>query len=581
MILRHLASAILLSVLKHPVFAHEESACLRTDDELEICNYSSLLRTRKNTEGKDEGENERRKLGFFSSIRDFWTSHSSTESNRYTVSSPASTKTCSPPVPSNACGCGTSFAFLLLHAGGQAVCVSGVASADSKSATVETDSSNSLTLDMGCTDYYTNGYSDFDISITSISSWRVLGYRKEVYTGGAINQHCNACKYGDSYYNNYCLEATGVETSPTKAPAPSPNPGSESLPVNSPETNPEAFLAMAKTDIADLISSNPILAPKLVRMGFHDCVGGCDGCIDLSNPDNNGLDIPINALEDIVHKYTISQNTGLSRSDIWALAALMAADLSQSSSSRVDFPFSWIGRKDCENVNSVCFDKDKQQQACSPTRGPHRQMPSEELTTAQLLHFFSSEFGFNASETVALMGAHTLGSAHRGISGYNGPLGWVPNNLVLSNSYYQNLVGGSGGASDSIQTLASAPDWINNFIDNREIANIPSRWQWEQNGFIMLDVDIALVRDFSDAFDEGTGRVTCSFLPPSSPSSTGTGCPFASVTGVLVAKYKNDELLWLSDFRDVFIKVLLHGYDTPHPCGESFCLLGASGYVSH
>jgi hypothetical protein len=353
----------------------------------------------------------------------------------------------------------------------------------------------------------------------------------------------------------------------------SPTPGSESLPTNSPKTNPEVFLAMAKTDITDLISSNPILAPKFVRMGFHDCVGGCDGCIDLSNPDNNGLDIPISALEDIVHKYTISQNTGLSRSDIWALAALMAADLSQSSSLRVNFPFSWIGRKDCENVNSVCFDKDKQEQACSAIRGPHREMPSGEFATAQLLHFFSSEFGFNASQTVALMGAHTLGSAHRGISGYNGPLGWVPNNLVLSNSYYQNLVGGSGGASDSIRTMTLAPDWSNNFIDNSKIANIPSRWQWEQNGFIMLDVDIALVRDFSDALDEGTGRVTCSFLPPSS-STSGTGCPFASVTGVLVAKYKNDELLWLSDFRDVFIKVLLHGYDTHQSCGESLCRLG-------
>lgn len=583
------AFSLLFFIFRQPVSALDESACASdvVDEDLAVCTYSSLLRMRKKSEDKDEVHSEPRNLGVFSSIRDFLTSHSSIQSNKYTVTSPASPKTCTPPVPSNNCHCGISFAFLLSYNGDQAECVSGVASADSKSLTVEMGNSDELTLDFGCKDYYTNGYSDFGISIVSGSKWRVLGYRTEVYTSGSINQICNACKYGDTYYNNYCSEVTGAEQSPTQPPLPSPPPTSDFSPVNSPsptpkldssptnppDNNPEAFAALVRSDVADLLISDPILAPKLVRMGFHDCVGGCDGCIDLSNPDNNGLDIPINALDSIVQKYTVSQNTGLSRSDIWALAALTAADMSQSSSARVNFPFSWIGRKDCENVQSVCSDKNNQQQACDATRGPHRQMPSGEFTTAELLHFFSSEFGFNASQTVALMGAHTLGSAHRQTTGYDGPLGWVPNNLVLSNSYYQNLVGGSGGTSDSIETMTMAPDWSNNFIDNSNIANVPSRWQWEQNGFIMLDVDIALVRDFSDAFDEGTGRVTCSFLPPTS-SLGGSGCPFASITGEFVAKYKKDELLWLSDFRDVFIKVLLHGYDTSESCGKSLCVLG-------
>ena len=29
-------------------------------------------------------------------------------------------------------------------------------------------------------------------------------------------------------------------------------------------------------------------APQIVRMAFHDCVGGCDGCLDLKNPSNRG-----------------------------------------------------------------------------------------------------------------------------------------------------------------------------------------------------------------------------------------------------------------------------------------------------
>ena len=97
-------------------------------------------------------------------------------------------------------------------------------------------------------------------------------------------------------------------------------------------------IAEEQTASANLITSNPILATKFIRIGFHDCVGVCDGCIDLSNPDNNGLDIPISALDSIVQKCTIDQNSGLSRADIWELAALTTADMSQSDASRVNFP---------------------------------------------------------------------------------------------------------------------------------------------------------------------------------------------------------------------------------------------------
>lgn len=48
----------------------------------------------------------------------------------------------------------------------------------------------------------------------------------------------------------------------------------------------------ARTEIRRIInnafSNDPALdvnlAAKFVRMGFHDCVGGCDGCVDMTNP---------------------------------------------------------------------------------------------------------------------------------------------------------------------------------------------------------------------------------------------------------------------------------------------------------
>ena len=29
-------------------------------------------------------------------------------------------------------------------------------------------------------------------------------------------------------------------------------------------------------------------APGFIRLAFHDCIGGCNGCIDLLNPSNKG-----------------------------------------------------------------------------------------------------------------------------------------------------------------------------------------------------------------------------------------------------------------------------------------------------
>jgi hypothetical protein len=478
------------------------------------------------------------------------------------------------------------------------VCAAGVADLGSVTATVAMPNADFLTFNIECSDRYTNGYSDLGVDITSGSSYRVLHYKIGEVSGSGWGwrqldtmKSCDSCQLQDSYYQNFCSGETQTTSTTTASPTtskpvtakPQTSPPTTSKPTTakpqtaSPTRTPTksplsivaSFVSQARTDIESLISLNPILAPKFVRMGFHDCVGGCDGCIDLNNPDHNGIDIPMQALESIVQKYTVDQNSGLTRADIYALAATTAADVSQSSSARVDYPFSWFGRKNCEDIHTVCLDSQNQATTCDATHGPHQSMPSSSSTTEELLSFFSDNFGFNASQTVALFGAHSLGSAHREFTGFTGS--WVSNNLVLSNSYFQNLVGGSGGLSDSEATMAAAPDWSNNFINNSDISGMPHRWQWQQNGFIMLDSDIALVRDFSGQIDSSTGQVTCPF----SASSSGdvSACPFASVTGQFVAQYKNDELLFLQDFQEVFSAVLVHGYDTSAPCGSSICPL--------
>jgi Peroxidase len=37
----------------------------------------------------------------------------------------------------------------------------------------------------------------------------------------------------------------------------------------------------------------------MIRLNFHDCVGGCDGCVNLNDPSNVGLSNIIQTLDSI------------------------------------------------------------------------------------------------------------------------------------------------------------------------------------------------------------------------------------------------------------------------------------------
>lgn len=179
------------------------------------------------------------------------------------------------------------------------------------------------------------------------------------------------------------------------------------------------------------------LAAKFVRHSFHDCVGGCDGCVDMTNGDNAGLDIPIAALEPVVDMFS---HYGVTRADIWVLAGLEGAGGAQPSGDpdNRDFTMDWIGRPNCETLNTAaeCVGG-----LCQQDRGPDRALPSPSLTTDELLDYFDIEFGFDERDTVAIMGAHTLGTLVQENSGYNGVNGWLGNTNQLGNGYYDDLVG--------------------------------------------------------------------------------------------------------------------------------------------
>ena len=374
-----------------------------------------------------------------------------------------------------------------------------------------------------------------------------------------------------------------IEEGPAGVATPEPNPEPSSppsmLPTLSDPSEIAQIVTQAAANIRNLIDDENELGPKFVRLGFHDCIGGCDGCVDMANPRNAGLQVPIGALADIVDEF----EGALSRADIWVLAALVGAqnaqalsvedildsnnDLEEEDIFQADFSMEWTGRLNCEDrePDGLCFNEDGEEVNCGPRRGPHRFFPDSAITTRELFQFFDDEFGFDVQESVALMGAHTLGELSTDNSGFDGPNGWVEEKEFLDNEYYRQLIGGES-PDDPIEVLVeTAPLWARQI--ERDFQGVEGQdemvWRAFPDGrpIVMLTVDIAIVRDINEDNLDEDGFVSCSFTTEIlRPESNSTVCPFAQESFGFATDYKFDNDLWLHDFEIVYKKMLNHGY---------------------
>ena len=304
-------------------------------------------------------------------------------------------------------------------------------------------------------------------------------------------------------------------------------------------------------------------------MVFHDCVGGCDGCIDMINPENKGLDKPIDALLPIVQEF---EPQGLSRTDVWMLSSLVATELALPfENSDLLFPMHWIGRQTCETRFGVEVAPDDSANCgvnflgspttCSAKRGPHVTQPHGTIGTQSIQTFFREEFNFNAQQVTALMGAHSVGKMARENVGFHGE--WDLSVSTMDGGYWLELVG-------------NPPDFFIETIDNRDLpGNIPTQHQWrgiipineqqQQRTVAMLNVDVALVKNLPDM--DANGNVGCAGpgfgllkdCPPTSDNENGTPfLPFAK-------SYNADTRQFLMDFRDVLNLLIDHGHAKPTP----------------
>ncbi len=75
----------------------------------------------------------------------------------------------------------------------------------------------------------------------------------------------------------------------------------------------------------------------------------------------------------------------------------------------------YIGRKDCEGATAKGIGR------------PAFVLPSNHVTTHELLDFFKEKFNFDTEETVIIMGVHAVAALHREISG----LGWHSTSISM------------------------------------------------------------------------------------------------------------------------------------------------------
>ena len=281
-----------------------------------------------------------------------------------------------------------------------------------------------------------------------------------------------------------------------------------------------------------------------LRLAFHDCVEGCNGCINRDNPGNFGPMLDTLTVMDEIYEDRVEDI--MSRADFYVLTALTALEqslqfnnnnLTSNQITPPDFKFKY-GRCDCDTTP---FSR-------KLLRFPDTiiDFPGGNFGHTQVMDFFREEFGLNNRLATALMGAHTLGgAAGPSASGFQGF--WKEGQVEsfrFNNRYYQLLVDNN-------------LDWEN--IDQSTVNGFPRpRWQWQAGTVtlpgpqpvtipapFMLNADVVL---FKTIVPDEDGRSSCEFR----------NCPPAP-TARFVQRYAGNGDKWAKDFAKAFKKMTSTG----------------------
>eukprot|EP00796_Vickermania_ingenoplastis_P006304 gene6304-4537_t len=169
----------------------------------------------------------------------------------------------------------------------------------------------------------------------------------------------------------------------------------------------------------------PYYGPKMVRLAFHDAGSwDCrrkDGAPNSASmrfePEckyagNNGLQGVQEALERVK-----ANNPAISYPDLWVLGSYVAIE--------------WMGGP------KIQFRWGRKEATSGAECGPDGRLPDAHLTQDHIREVFT-RLGLNDQEAVVLCGAHTVGGAHRDVTGFQG--NWTDQPAVFDNSFFKVLL---------------------------------------------------------------------------------------------------------------------------------------------
>ena len=268
---------------------------------------------------------------------------------------------------------------------------------------------------------------------------------------------------------------------------------------------------------------------KAIRLIFHDCVSGCNGCVDLDSPDNAGLNCIVgngNRVFRFAKNLVFYGQFKISLADVYALMAQRAVYLSSIGLTIpvCDFKF---GRKTCTSPQ-----ENKEIFATSLGNWSH------------VKNFYVDNFNFSVQEMVAIMGAHSIGRTWFGESGHYGP--WVSyNNKVFTNQYYINLLDKENLLEyKTMTTNASKSQWRSakdSCTGYKKNNCTPKPFQDQR---IMLNADMSMRKLFETINESGT------------PDCTIDTCKDNDESKAWIEKYAASEPEFKKDFGAVFQKLI-------------------------
>lgn len=176
----------------------------------------------------------------------------------------------------------------------------------------------------------------------------------------------------------------------------------------------------------------------LVRLAFHDATGGSgrvDGCIDVAEPANAGLEPIVSQL----HEAWLPFADVISFADTVVVAGNLAIRVASTAAAGGGGGGGHVGPPESNGGPlQLAFRFGRPDTTTPFSCDDVGRLPGSTFSWATSQQFFAARFGLTVTETVALFGAHSVGRAEAANSGIDG--GWTAFQSSLSTLYYKELV---------------------------------------------------------------------------------------------------------------------------------------------